>query len=91
MINRLLPIGSVVSLNFKKETPFVILGYSPEIDGASFDYSASVLPIGLVLNGAIIGFNRSQIDKVIFEGYRDQKFELLSDLKETLANESLIK
>ena len=84
MSDKLLPIGSVVTIKLKKHISVVILGYSPEINGKTYDYSASILPVGLIVNESIIAFNSNQIGEILFKGYKDDSFVFFANLLEQL-------
>ena len=77
-----LPIGSVVKLKGLKK-PFMIFGML-QSNGIQekklFDYSAVPYPEGNIDIRAIIAFNRSKIEKVIYRGYEDESFQPWKEL-----------
>ncbi|EUJ28499.1 hypothetical protein MFLO_12166 [Listeria floridensis FSL S10-1187] len=82
----MLPVGSIVYLKEGK-VKIIIMNRYPLIDQNQkkvyFDYSGSVYPEGLDPK-RIIYFNQSNIDQVVFEGYKNEEEEryqtILADL-----------
>lgn len=74
----MLPIGSVVYLN-EGRTKIMILNRGPifpaerpEDERIMYDYSGCLYPQGLDPNN-VFYFNEENIDKVLFEGYKDEE------------------
>ncbi|HEM4666097.1 DUF4176 domain-containing protein [Streptococcus suis] len=71
----MLPIGSVVYLQEGSQKLMIISrGVVVEDGGKSvlFDYSASLYPLGINPEKTYY-FNQENIDKIIFEGYKDEE------------------
>lgn len=92
MEEKFLPIGSVVLLK-GGERELMITGYclmpngeviedgktvTPEAN-TIYEYGACLYPDGIVDPNQICCFNHENIDKVIFEGYKDDKYESYVD------------
>ena len=76
-MNRILPIGSVVMLE-GGQVPLMIIGYMQQFGqqpDAFADYLGVPYPAGSVSLMSQLGFQMTDIDHVIFEGYRDESFE----------------
>ena len=75
-----LPVGSVVTLKNMGEHSFMLIGYFPKSAKSEkrYDYMAVLYPLGIVGKDSMIAFNRSQIEKVLFEGYRDEESNALT-------------
>lgn len=72
--NNFLPIGTIV---FMKEEiqPYLIIGYlQMNMNHKIYDYICIPFPYGLVSVGVIKYFNHSDIDKIIFDGYKDELY-----------------
>lgn len=74
----ILPLGSVVRLN-NGDIKLMIISRAPlyeqeEVIGY-FDYSACIYPTGQVESQTYF-FNNENIEKVYFEGYKDEQEEL---------------
>lgn len=74
----LLPLGSVVKLK-NGDIKLMIISRAPlyEQDGVIgyFDYSSCIYPTGQVENQTYF-FNNENIEKVYFEGYKDEQEKL---------------
>lgn len=89
----MLPIGSIVYLK-EGSKKLMILNRGPLVvldkKTRMFDYSACAYPVGLV-EGQVFYFNEENIDRVLFEGFKDEdeaRFqELYTDWKQTHTNE----
>ena len=89
-MKNLYPIGSVVLLKgaFKK---LMIIGYYSMDEGKNviYDYAACLYPEGLLTSSQTFLFNHSQIDKVFFEGYRNEEYnKFVEKMDETFKKES---
>lgn len=77
----ILPLGSVVQLK-NGDVKLMIISRVPlyEQDGkiGYFDYSACIYPTGQVEEKTYF-FNRENIEKVYFEGYKDKQEELFRE------------
>lgn len=80
----MLPIGSIVFLQEGSQKLMIISrGVVVEEQGRNvlFDYSASLYPLGINPERTYY-FNKENIDKVIFEGYKDEEEERFQELYE---------
>ncbi len=76
-MNRILPIGSVVMLK-GGQVPLMVIGYMQQFGqqpDVFADYLGVPYPAGSVSLMSQLGFQMTDIDQVIFEGYRDESFE----------------
>lgn len=76
-MNRILPIGSVVMLE-DGQVPLMIIGYMQQFGqqpDVFADYLGVPYPAGSVSLMSQLGFQMTDIDHVIFEGYKDESFE----------------
>ena len=81
-MNTILPIGSVVLLK-NATTPIMIFGYmqkSAVVPDQMADYIGVPYPEGNLDIRAQFGFQMTDIEKVLFEGYRDESFKPWEDL-----------
>ena len=86
MINSLLPCGTVVLLENKKEKVMIVSHKSflgnEEGGVALFDYAGIVLPQGYKGEDDMIFFDASGIKEVLYEGYKDESIiDYLEDIK----------
>lgn len=65
-----LPIGSVVMLRGGAKKLMVIGYFGGDEEGSQVDYMGVVYPEGFIEADRIIGFNRPEIQEIIFEGYK---------------------
>jgi len=81
MNDRLLPIGSIVSLN-QNNTKLMIVGYLQKTneDDKIWDYSAVIYPNGFISPNRMIVFDSIQIERCYLMGY--QNIEAIEFLKE---------
>lgn len=79
MKDKFLPIGTVVTLN-NVTKDLMIIGYScmSGVNNVIFDYSGCFYPEGMLTANTAIAFNHSNIKEVLFEGFRNEKFEKLN-------------
>lgn len=77
MTNELLPLGSIIYLE-EATTKLMIIGRGPifESDGENVysDYVGIIYPEGINPEDAIF-FNHENIEKLVFEGYKDEEEE----------------
>ena len=81
-MNTILPIGSVVLLK-NATKPIMIFGYmqkSAVVPDQMADDIGVPYPEGNLDIRAQFGFQMSDIEKVLFEGYRDESFKPWEDL-----------
>ena len=81
-MNTNLPIGSVVLLK-NATKPIMIFGYmqkSAVVPDQMADYIGVPYPEGNLDIRAQFGFQMTDIEKVLFEGYRDESFKPWEDL-----------
>lgn len=81
----MLPIGSIVYLN-EGTHKIMIMNRAPilpseesEDEGIWYDYSGCFYPQGLDPNN-VFYFNNENIDKVVFEGFKDEEEERFQEL-----------
>ena len=82
-----LPVGSVVLLKGAKRG-IVVIGYSIIEEGSQevWDYLGAAYPIGVITSDKNLLFNRDQIEKVLFEGYKDEEGKsFLKALEESMS------
>ena len=87
IMNRILPIGSVVMLRNAKK-PVMIFGYLQQSSlhsGKIADYIGVPYPEGNLDMTMQYGFMMSDITEVLFEGYRSEDFEPWANLLEIKA------
>lgn len=85
----ILPLGTVVKLE-KGDMLLMIVGraqlFNNEGTIGYFDYSALAYPQGVVAEQEFAFFNDEDIDKILFEGYRnDQEIEFANAYEENIA------
>lgn len=83
--NDYLTNGSIVELK-KLTDKVMIVGIHQRIKGEKYDYIGCIHPYGYTNPDDFVVFNKDAIEKVIFEGYRDEEtddfFEDVNWLKE---------
>ena len=70
-MDKLLPVGSVVSLDADKNVKLMIIGYYP-VDpktGKRYTYCGAQFPSGISKDGIVELFDQNDILKVVFTGY----------------------
>lgn len=74
MKDEFLPLGSIVLLKEAKRY-VVVIGYAVSENGSKeiWDYLGCAYPIGVVDPNKNLLFNKDQIAKVIFTGFRDEE------------------
>ncbi|EKJ3581710.1 TPA: DUF4176 domain-containing protein [Enterococcus faecalis] len=90
--NHILPLGSVVILK-GGDIKLIIVGraqlFNNEGTIGYFDYSALGYPQGVIAESEFAFFNDEDIEKVLFEGYRDEQEVAFADsYEENLKNVS---
>lgn len=80
MKGKYLPIGSIVSITGKNQNIMIVGYYSIKYNNVvkMYDYMGCVYPEGLLDASKICSFNHSDIEKVIFEGYVDENYNVLN-------------
>lgn len=69
----LLPIGSVVKLKGYL-CPIMVIGYGPIYSAQEYyEYLGVNHPIGFSINAKPVMFDSSAVDKILFNGYTDEK------------------
>jgi len=79
--NKLLPIGSIIKVQ-KSDVYLMIYGYvnsKKKIENDYYDYFCCIYPAGINGKDSIL-VKKEKIDKVIFIGYQDTKFENFIEL-----------
>lgn len=75
-MNKYLPIGSVVILKDGKRKLIIIgIDQVAKEDGKVYEYCSCVYPYGYLSSDELFLFNSDKIDKVVFEGYKDEELE----------------
>lgn len=75
-----LPVGTVVVLKDRISKLIVVTSFQVEAydtPGLYFDYGGADYPLGGVTEGAVFGFNRSSIGKVVHMGYENEQWEVM--------------
>lgn len=88
-MNTILPIGSVVKI-MGIEKPIMIFGFLQQSGLSQVKQVAYVgvpYPEGNIGPQAQIGFQRGDIEEVLFEGYRTEAFQPWGELIERLTDE----
>ena len=84
MINKLLPIGSVVTLN-RISKKVMIIGRFQKSNNKIFDYAGCLYPEGYLQPDKSIVFNNSDIDIIYFIGMQDlDEFEFNKKLQDAM-------
>ena len=85
-----LPIGSIVLLKEGQKPVMIYSRYQLTEDNQEYDYLACLYPEGYINNEYAYLFNHTDIEKVIFEGYTDEKEEeylrFIEDYKKNQGN-----
>ena len=86
--NHILPLGSVVTLK-RGDIKLIIVGRAQLFNNGGtigyFDYSALGYPQGVIAQSEFAFFNDEDIEKVLFEGYRDeQEIEFADSYEENI-------
>ncbi|HIT70087.1 MAG TPA: DUF4176 domain-containing protein [Candidatus Aphodomonas merdavium] len=76
---KVLPIGSVVTLEGVPKGKFLITGYYPIAEGALYDYCAVSYPLGEKTSKAALMFQSDKIGSVLHRGYQNLAFDMLLD------------
>ena len=71
MNTRYLPIGSIVLLRGGAKKLMVIGYFGINPDGEQVDYMGVTYPEGYLDYREIVGFNQTEIQEILFEGYKD--------------------
>lgn len=74
-----LPIGSVVKIK-NEENLLMITGYMVEHENKKYDYNVCVYPDGILSLNELLVIKKDQIEKVIYEGYKNSSYELLNNI-----------
>ena len=91
MKNKLLPIGSIVSL-YKNNTKLMIVGYLQKTkeDDKVWDYSAVVYPCGFLTPNRMVVFDNIQIERTYYVGYMNlENIEFLKELEKNNMKEEV--
>ncbi|MBR1385453.1 MAG: DUF4176 domain-containing protein [Bacilli bacterium] len=83
MNNKILPIGSIIKMS-NSDLYLMIYGYAnskKNIDGEYYDYFCCIYPAGINGKDSIL-VKKEKIEKIIFIGYQDSKFENFVELLE---------
>lgn len=89
----MLPIGSIVYLK-EGTSKLMILNRGPILPseetngkGTMYDYTGCIYPQGLDPNN-VFYFNEENIDKVVFEGYKDEEEERFQEIYDSWLEEN---
>lgn len=91
MKNKLLPIGSIVSL-YKNNTKLMIVGYLQKTkeDDKVWDYSAVIYPSGFLTPNRMVVFDNIQIERTYYVGYMNlENIEFLKELEKNNIKEEV--
>ena len=78
MESKHLPIGSIVMLK-NDIVLYMIVGYLNKKDGEIKDYISISFPYGFVSTLAINCFNNEDIERLVFQGYKDDKHKIFNE------------
>lgn len=73
---KFLPIGTIVKLK-KSDALFMIAGYSASLKkdkNKKYDYMSYIYPIGFNSKEDNYVFNYGDIEKIVFNGYKDKSY-----------------
>ncbi|WP_297520845.1 DUF4176 domain-containing protein [uncultured Clostridium sp.] len=72
---KLLPIGSIVSIDQERKEKILIIGrlIRKEIDGEVFDYCGCKAPVGVQGEEELEVFNHKEIKRLLFIGFQDEE------------------
>ncbi|KRL52900.1 DUF4176 domain-containing protein [Furfurilactobacillus rossiae] len=74
-MNKILPLGSVVTINDNDEDKFMIVGRASIVkqgdEKVYFDYGAVLVPNGMIDAESTFFFNRENVNEVLHQGYID--------------------
>ena len=92
MTDKILPLGSVVTLHNGDGTELLIIARaSVVVENQAeiyYDYGAVLVPQGMVTPENVFFFNRENIQKVIFRGYENENERQFSDHYDRLVEQS---
>lgn len=76
-MDKLLTLGSVVSLGEEGQIKAMIIGYYPVIDEEKkiYDYNGVLYPFGLTLPGELLQFDQDDIHELLFANHETEKSE----------------
>lgn len=88
MLNKYLPIGSVVLLKNAKKRLMIIGLFQKVNDGKKiYDYTSCLYPVGMYDSNELISFNHEDIETVYAYGYMDDDyFELNKKILEKVGS-----
>lgn len=90
MVEKILPIGSVVRLNggIKRLMIFGILQKNGDDDGTEYDYVGVAYPEGSIGMESHFLFNDADIEEIVFRGYEDiERQTFINILEEALKSQ----
>lgn len=76
-IEKYLPIGTVCTIKNYQKKVMIVGAFSVEYNGTvkMYDYKGCDYPEGMLLNNKIHSFNHSDIENVLYMGYKDEFYE----------------
>ncbi len=91
MREKFLPIGTVVLLKGGEKklmiTSYLIFGPGEGTSRKVFDYGSCTYPEGVIDSSHAVGFNHSDIEKIVFLGHEDEDQINLNNLLKQSADE----
>lgn len=82
-IRRLLPIGSIVTLNGAKKRVMICGVCVADKSGVTYDYLAVLYPEGWIGHGRSVMFQHEDVKEVHFRGFEDEeRYEFMDALVE---------
>ena len=70
MLNKLLPLGSVVKLKDDNHK-YMIIGFMVQTKEQAYDYLCCIYPLGVIESDKGLFFNHDQIDMILSVGFLD--------------------
>lgn len=91
-MRNILPIGTIVLIHKIPSMKFMIVGYFPtNKSGERKDYTAIRYPMGAYDNRLFFFFDEEDISELIYEGYKDNEYEIMRDFIEESEKEKIDK
>ncbi len=76
-IDKYLPIGTVCTIKNHQKKVMIVGVFSVEYNGTvkMYDYRGCDYPEGLLLSNKMLSFNHSDIENIVYMGYKDEFYE----------------
>lgn len=84
-MDKLLPIGSVVTLKKVLECEFMIIGYLQEFHGRIYDYLSVLYPNGMLGEDSCFVFCSEEVGEILYKGYCDEEGTAITEMVPKLA------